>query len=342
MPSIKLTFIPQPHSRLLKSPTNTTCVGKLDGGVDVKQTNSANICVYLLPTQRVSESSRPRWACQVVGMFIVTCWSYNSITCSVSILLPWAPVQILQGQERQKWESRDQSYESPTFQISRYLNSVFYKKKLDADRLGRTCLKPFRLVPAAAGQNPGPFFLARCSFQHNLTGHHFTQRTQQTPARSDHVHWFQDRPAAFARPRGAEHGDKGGWSCWWILSAKLNVPADLPFTEKGARPLLCTARNRNQPCFPFTDVFQQTSILLRLKSLHHIPPYWRRRRALVYVGVHYRGWRHLQLKLRNVFTFIRSNTTAVNPLYFNIFLWMLTIPFKNFFKWEKWYCLICL
>ena len=234
MPSIKLTFIPQPHSRLLKSPTNTTCVGKLDGGVDVKQTNSANICVYLLPTQRVSESSRPRWACQVVGMFIVTCWSYNSITCSVSILLPWAPVQILQGQERQKWESRDQSYESPTFQISRYLNSVFYKKKLDADRLGRTCLKPFRLVPAAAGQNPGPFFLARCSFQHNLTGHHFTQRTQQTPARSDHVHWFQDRPAAFARRGELSMVTKGGgrageyflqsWTCPLTCPSQKRVP----------------------------------------------------------------------------------------------------------------------
>ena len=72
-------------------------------------------------------------------------------------------------------------------------------------------------------------------------------------------------------------------------SAKLKVPADLPFTEQGAHPLLCTAHGTEQE--PAVSISQMHSgrqeVLPRFTSLH--PAVTEDAQELWFVGVHYRG-----------------------------------------------------
>lgn len=148
-------------------------------------------------------------------------------------------------------------------------------------------------------------------------------KDQQTPAERGHVCWFQDRPAAFAWPCGAERGDREGssrWRTWGLQSWKCSpsCPSQKSMTNPCFRQW--TAWNRNQPLLNFTDPFLHISnpqVFLVFTSFEVTED---SQRALVYVGVCYQCSLYLKLKLRNVFIFIHLKIMGINPPHLNIFL----------------------
>lgn len=119
-------------------------------------------------------------------------------------------------------------------------------------------------------------------------------------------------------------------------SAKLQVPADLPFTERGAQPLLCTAHGTEQepavfPSHRCVPADKKSSRAFRLYILQLLTPpksFGLCRCPLPRLTV-------LATETQGCVHLYSFKTIGVNPLYFNIFLSMLMIPFKNFFKMRK-------